>query len=706
VRLRPGVVALALAALGLAAPAAGMHWLDFGHVITVSDYTTEATGATTPADFSANVAVEPNDEPVTCAPAPGSSFPVGATQVVCTADDAEAKTFNVLVTDTRPPVIDPHGPESASTSTAGANVNYTPPSATDIAGPVDVACSPSSGSAFPIGASTVTCTATDGVGLTAQTQFTVTVADVGNPTISVDDVNVEATGTTTVVNYPLSAGDNSGAAPSVDCAGQPPGSSFPVGTTHVTCTATDGVGNSASGSADITVHDTTPPTLTLPASITVEADSPAGKVVGYSASASDLVVGSVSANCDPASGSTFPLGTTTVNCSASDGANVINDSFTVTVTDTVGPTFSSVSPDKVVEANGPGGSVVNYPAATAVDGIDGPIPSSPCEPASGSLFALGATVVTCTATDAHSNVDHASFTVTVRDTTKPTLIVPTDSAAYADSPTSLSATGYGLAHFLTSAQAFDLVDPHPLVSNDVGDRLTIGVHVVTFSATDASGNSASKTAVFEVRPSPPSGTSPAPLPLPRPRTPPANVTNFKATGGDRQVRLSWQIPGGVDHVVITRSLTAGGEPQNVYSGKGTSFTDRGVANGLEYRYLVVSVAPNGDQSVGVAAVAVPKANLLRSPKDGAKLKRAPKLFWTRNPEAAYYNVQLFREQTKILSVWPVKASVALRRTWKYQGRRYRLTRGVYTWYVWPGFGARSAIDYGELLGSRAFEMTR
>jgi hypothetical protein len=103
---------------------------------------------------------------------------------------------------------------------------------------------------------------------------------------------------------------------------------------------------------------------------------------------------------------------------------------------------------------------------------------------------------------------------------------------------------------------------------------------------------------------------------------------------------------------------------------------------------------------------VPRLNLLRAPKDGAKLKKPPKLTWARNAEANYYNVQLFRGQVKILSTWPVGAALKLKRTWKYQGRRYTLTKGVYRWYVWPGFGARSAVDYGELLGSNSFQMTR
>ena len=176
--------------------------------------------------------------------------------------------------------------------------------------------------------------------------------------------------------------------------------------------------------------------------------------------------------------------------------------------------------------------------------------------------------------------------------------------------------------------------------------------------------------------------------------------------GDRRVLLTWQVPNGVDHVVLARALTAGGDPQRIYSGPAKSYLDRAVANGLEYRYLIVSVDKDGNTSAGVAASALPRRNLLRSPKDGAKLKKPPKLMWSRNSEAAYYNVQLFRGNIKILSFWPLKPALALKRTWKYQGRRYTLTRGTYRWYVWPGFGARAKVDYGEMLGARSFQITR
>lgn len=70
----------------------------------------------------------------------------------------------------------------------------------------------------------------------------------------------------------------------------------------------------------ITAADTTPPTLILPADVTVDATGPAGAVVTYSASATDDVTGNPTVSCAPVSGSTFPIGTTTVGCTATDGA--------------------------------------------------------------------------------------------------------------------------------------------------------------------------------------------------------------------------------------------------------------------------------------------------------------------------------------------------------------------------------------------------
>jgi hypothetical protein len=83
----------------------------------------------------------------------------------------------------------------------------------------------------------------------------------------------------------------------------------------------------------ISVNDTTPPVITMPANLTTGATGPSGASVTYSVSATDAVDGTVTVNCSPASGALFAIGTTVVNCSATDAhANQATGSFTVTVT--------------------------------------------------------------------------------------------------------------------------------------------------------------------------------------------------------------------------------------------------------------------------------------------------------------------------------------------------------------------------------------
>ena len=67
-------------------------------------------------------------------------------------------------------------------------------------------------------------------------------------------------------------------------------------------------------------------------------------------------------------------------------------------------------------------------------------------------------------------------------------------------------------------------------------------------------------------------------------------------------------------------------------------------------------------------------------------------------------MQLFRGDKKILSIWPVKPGLESTTKWKYQGHTYKLSRGAYRWYVWPGFGGRKAVDYGEMLGFSTFQV--
>jgi hypothetical protein len=117
-----------------------------------------------------------------------------------------------------------------------------------------------------------------------------------------------------------------------------------LGTTAVNCSATNILNQTTTGSFNVTVVDTTPPTLTLPSDITAEATSPSGATVTFTATATDLVDGTDTVTCTPASGSTFPLGTTNVQCSATDlHGNTASGNFNVTVRDTTPPTITSIS---------------------------------------------------------------------------------------------------------------------------------------------------------------------------------------------------------------------------------------------------------------------------------------------------------------------------------------------------------------------------
>jgi large repetitive protein len=360
-----------------------------------------------------------------CNHPPGSTLPLGTTSVSCTATDGSGNSaggnFSVTVKDTTPPVLNvPGGQTVEATGPSGAVVSYSGVSASDtVSGNLTATCSKGSGTAFPLGATTVNCTATDGAGNSRTGSFRITVKDTKPPAVTVPAGKaVEATGPATAVTYAgVAATDTVSGNLTPQCT-KASGSTFPVGTTTVTCTATDGSGNSASGNFAVTVKDTTPPVVTVPGGKTVEATGPA-TAVGYSGvSATDLVSGGLTPACTKGSGSTFPLGATTVTCTATDGSgNKASKSFTVTVRDTTAPSVT-VPASITAEAQSTSGASVAYSGVSATDTVSGNLTPS-CDHGSGSTFPLGATTVTCTATDGSGNKASKSFTVTVRDTTGP-----------------------------------------------------------------------------------------------------------------------------------------------------------------------------------------------------------------------------------------------------------------------------------------------
>jgi hypothetical protein len=567
-----------------------------------------------------------------------------------------------------------------------------------------VSCAPPSGSTFSIGTTTDVCQATDGAGNTGSNSFTVTVVDTTPPTLNLPaPITVEATGPGgATVTYTATATDNVGGSVTPNCS-PPSGSTFSLGTTTVTCTATDSAGNSASGTFTITVRDTTPPTLSLPSPITAEDTGPGGATVSYTATATDSVSGNLSASCTPGSGSLFPIGATDVSCSATDGAgNTASGQFTVTIVDTTAPSITVASSQIKVEATDARGSTLTYPMPTALDLVDGPVPVS-CSPKPGSRFPLGSTTVTCGASDTHGNSASASFTVLVVDTVAPVLSVPAPITVSSGGSSTLAATDPTISAFLGAASARDIVSGTIPVANNAPASFPLGTTTVTFTARDGAGNTVTNTSSVTVV------TQPVAAPKIVDRTPPDDVRGVTVTVGNRLLKLSWKRPLATDfdHVRITRSSTAPGAAETpVYTGAGVAFIDRRVLNGTDYRYVIVSYDRAGNRSAGIAVVAAPKAPLLVRPADGARMAQPPTLLWVPTKGAAYYNVQLFRGARKIFSAWPIVDRLKLASSWRYLGRRFQLTPGLYRWYVFPGFGARSQAKYGPVLGSSTFVVVK
>jgi hypothetical protein len=140
-----------------------------------------------------------------------------------------------------------------ATGPGGANAGYTA-SYTDTNGVASQSCSPASGSLFPIGSTQVDCTATDNAGNVSNNSFNIVVVDTTDPTLNLPaNITVpQVIPAGAVVNFIVTANDIVDASPTVSCT-PASGSTFPVGTTTVNCSATDDYSNTSNGSFTVTV---------------------------------------------------------------------------------------------------------------------------------------------------------------------------------------------------------------------------------------------------------------------------------------------------------------------------------------------------------------------------------------------------------------------------------------------------------------------
>jgi hypothetical protein len=169
----------------------------------------------------------------------------------------------------------------------------------------------------------------------------------------------------------------------------------------------------------IQTKDVVAPTMTAPVALTANNDPGlASAVVAVSApptsddcSSTPTVTG-VRSDGVPSLSAPYPVGVTTITWTAKDAAgNTSSATQTVTVLDVEAPVFGLAAASLLeFNATSPSGAIVTF--NTGVKDNVG-VTSLSCEPASGSLFAVGPTPVNCTASDAAGNTSHDSFIVSV-----------------------------------------------------------------------------------------------------------------------------------------------------------------------------------------------------------------------------------------------------------------------------------------------------
>ena len=260
---------------------------------------------------------------------------------------------------------------------------------------------------------------------------------------------------------------------------------FPVGDTTVTWSATDSAGNTGTDSQLVSVVDTTAPVLTAPADLVEEASGPLSAVSIIAPIATDLVDGSITATLD--NPGPYALGDTLVTWTAVDSAgNSVSDTHTITVVDTTGPVVTPPG-DISMEATAVL-TEVTLGTATATDAVEGAVSVNVDHTGP---FAIGSILVTWSAVDSQGNLGSGQQSVTVVDSTPPTLDVPGDVVVVSDIPIAID---------IGTASSSDLFAV--TVSHDAPALFPVGLTVVTWVSEDANGNRTELTQDVVVNPSP------------------------------------------------------------------------------------------------------------------------------------------------------------------------------------------------------------
>jgi len=338
-----------------------------------------------------------------------------------------------------------------------------------------------------------TWTATDDCGNDVTASQTITVQDTTAPTLS-------GQGADATIECPASpsftaptASDNCDAAPSIAFTDSTvTGSCAGAYTVTRTWTATDNCGNESEPvSQTITVVDTSAPALVgVPADVTVECNAvpAAASITATDGCDSDVAVAMTEATTPGSCPGSYTIARTWT--ATDDCGNSSSDSQTITVQDTTAPVLSGQGADATIECP----ASPSFTAPTASDNCDAaPSISFTDSTVPGSCAGAYTVTRTWTATDNCGNESApVSQTITVVDTTDPTVVAPADVMIECGDSTAPANTG--------SATASDSCDGSPVVtySDSASSATCPKVITRTWTATDACGNSDSAIQVITV----------------------------------------------------------------------------------------------------------------------------------------------------------------------------------------------------------------
>jgi gliding motility-associated-like protein len=416
-------------------------------------------------------------------------FPVGTTSVDWTVTDNAGLTATctqtVKVVDNIAPTITcpanvTVNTDAGSCSATGVALG-TPTYSDNCTGSTVTNNAPAS---FPKGITNVTWTVTDAAGLTASCIQTVTVTDNVPPTITCPaNLNISADAgkcyaSSVSLGLPTTADNCSVASVTNNAPAQ-----FPIGTTTVTWTVTDGSGLTATCTQTVKVTDTQAPVITCPAN-KAGISPDAGKCYATSVS---LGMPTTSDNCAVASVTNnapvqFPVGTTTVTWTVTDVSGLTSTcNQTVTVVDNIAPTItcpsnlSGITPDagKCYAT----GVSLGLPATSDNCSVASVTNNAPAQ------FPVGTTTVTWTVTDASGLTATCTQTVTVADNLAPTITCPANLTGIGTDAGKCYATGVSLGTPVTSDNC-----TVASVTNNAPVQFPIGTTTVIWTVKDNSGN--------------------------------------------------------------------------------------------------------------------------------------------------------------------------------------------------------------------------